>query len=733
MRILRCIPGLRTALASAVVVSLAACGAGSGGVGTPSPAGTVTTPEAAEKVAVDLKSFDSADPCGELKAYVSGFADDLARRRVAASGDSLDRPMPMPMPMPAVNATSAASVAGDTASATSSSASAFTTTNVQTAGIDELDNTKNNGNRLYRLSDNGVQVRLSKARYWPADSLVMDGVATVPSVNTDSGQRVSARGMFLTDNQQLVVMRSLDGWIYSLSSAAAVADLAPNAGGDAISASSLAATSLPCVGSLVNCVPGRLQQRVYIDLFDGSVSGAPVHQATLEVGGRLVDARRIGQHVWIVTQEYLQFPDTVRWWPAGLTGSSTPEAREAAMTALIEQNSAAIRSAPLSAWLPADLAREISGTPEQAATACRTVRRISEPTELGWLRITSLNLDNRAMSRQLVLADSNIVYASPRALYVATPSWRSEGSADTGPRTYLHKFAITSSGAADYAGSGAFAGQPLSAYSFDEDAHGVLRFASAAFRTPDESAAIRNWESYTYLGLISEQAGRLVVKARTPAIAPGERMQSARFVGPRAYLVTFRQIDPFFVYQMDAPGGPQQLGELKLPGFSTYLHPIGERHILGIGYADGGWPRQIKATLFDVGDPTRPREQAAVPLGAVYSASDAIWDPHAFNYLARTASSGVLAIPLWSYRYGETLAEQSSLKLVNVSAEQGLSLAGELSVNDLISAASSIGARPLYVRRSIMTPEHVFAVGDGVLRSASLAAPQLPLATLLGP
>lgn len=736
MRLLNAFPGLRSALAGTVLLSLAACG-GPSATSTVPPA-AITTPDAAEKVAVDLKTFDSADPCAELKDYVSSFADDLARRRVSLLSEHLDRPMPMPVPVPAAgtvaSANTAASAAADAgASAGSSSAGAFTTTNVQTAGIDEPDLTKNDGSRLFRLHDNGTQLRLSKARYWPANSLAFDGVATVPAITSDSGQRAWTRGMFLTDNQQLVVLRSLEGWLYPMLSAAAVAEQTAAAGTGTASAASLAATTMPCAGSLLNCVPARLQQRAYIDLFDGNGNGAPLHQATLEVGGRLVDARRMGQNVWIVTQEYLQFPDTVRWWPAGLSNSSTVEARKAALDALIAQNSAAIRAAPLSAWLPADVAREISGTSAEAVAACRAVRRVSEPTELGWLRITSLNLDTRAMSRQLVLADSNIVYASPRALYVATSNWRAEGASDPGPRTYLHKFSIRNNGAADYVASGAFAGQPLSAYSFDEDEQGVLRFASGAFRTSDESAVDRNWESYSYLGLVAERAGRLAVTARTSAIAPGERMQSVRFVGPRAYLVTFRQIDPFFVYQMDAPGGPLQLGELKLPGFSTYLHPVGDRHILGIGYADGGWPRQIKATLFDVSDPARPREQSAVSLGDVYSASEALWNPHAFNYLARTASSGVMAIPLWSYRYGTAISEQSSLKLVNVSADQGLSLAGELSVNDLITSAAGPNTGALYVRRSILTTDHVFAVGDTVLRSASLTAPQVPLATLVGP
>ena len=145
---------------------------------------------------------------------------------------------------------------------------------------------------------------------------------------------------------------------------------------------------------------------------------------------------------------------------------------------------------------------------------------------------------------------------------------------------------------------------------------------------------------------------------RTAPIAPGERLQSARFLGDRAYLVTFRQVDPFFVYDLSDAANPKALGELKIPGFSTFLFPVGASHVLGIGYQDGGWPRTIKATLFDVTDPANPLEQSTLALGDSYTASDALWDPHAFTWyspasaigeLPAGGNQGTLAIPVRSY------------------------------------------------------------------------------------
>ncbi len=273
----------------------------------------------------------------------------------------------------------------------------------------------------------------------------------------------------------------------------------------------------------------------------------------------------------------------------------------------------------------------------------------------------------------------------------------------------------------------------MNSYSFDEDENGTLRFAANALNTQtNDPARPFFWEPYSYLGLMKQDGARLVVAAQSDRIAPGERMQSARFVGSRGYLVTFRQVDPFYVYDMNAGGGPRALGELKIPGFSTYLHPLGDRHIIGIGYADGGWPRRIKASLFDVSDPTNPREQSNLVLGDVYSASEALWDPHAFSFLPRSANSGTLAIPIWSYNYNAAVRQHSGLKILNVSADQGLSMVGELTVDDLLqSPASGIESYAIHIRRSILTEGFAFAIGHQVLRSATLANPAQPLATLL--
>lgn len=135
-------------------------------------------------------------------------------------------------------------------------------------------------------------------------------------------------------------------------------------------------------------------------------------------------------------------------------------------------------------------------------------------------------------------------------------------------------------------------------------------------------------------------------------LAPGERIYSARFMGDRVYLVTFRQVDPLFVISLENPRNPEVLGQLKIPGFSTYLHPFDETHIIGIGQDTQGdvqegsimaaIPAGLKLALFDVSDPEHPQEVDRYIIGARGSESSALYDHKAFLF---DANKELLVIP----------------------------------------------------------------------------------------
>ncbi|HLD77925.1 MAG TPA: beta-propeller domain-containing protein, partial [archaeon] len=136
-------------------------------------------------------------------------------------------------------------------------------------------------------------------------------------------------------------------------------------------------------------------------------------------------------------------------------------------------------------------------------------------------------------------------------------------------------------------------------------------------------------------------AADLSITGSLEGLAPGERIYAARFIEDRAYLVTFVQIDPLFVIDLSDPAAPKLLGELKIPGYSDYLHPLDDSHLIGIGKEatpvdEGGrafaFPEGLKVAIFDVTDVANPRVASSMTLGAAGSNSEALQDHHAFLF-----------------------------------------------------------------------------------------------------
>jgi len=136
------------------------------------------------------------------------------------------------------------------------------------------------------------------------------------------------------------------------------------------------------------------------------------------------------------------------------------------------------------------------------------------------------------------------------------------------------------------------------------------------------------------------------VVGRLSGLAPREDIQSSRYVGDRLYLVTYEQIDPFFVIDLSNPNNPKVLGELKIPGYSTYLHPLNETHVIGVGYT-GDWRAWgSKLSLFDVSDVNNPIE-----LDTYTFESDkyiSLYDHHAFLW---DAEKSLMVIPGYEHAY----------------------------------------------------------------------------------
>jgi len=154
-------------------------------------------------------------------------------------------------------------------------------------------------------------------------------------------------------------------------------------------------------------------------------------------------------------------------------------------------------------------------------------------------------------------------------------------------------------------------------------------------------------------------------------LAPTERIFAARFIGDTLYLVTFRQIDPLFVIDLSVPQQPRVVGELKIPGFSSYLHPVDEDHVLGIGSENGS----MKISLFDVSDPSNPSEMSTY-ISDDYTWSLALYDHKAILF---DREKELLVVPASSYGYEDTnwtYWYKSGAYVFRVSVTDGISLRG---------------------------------------------------------
>jgi len=312
------------------------------------------------------------------------------------------------------------------------------------------------------------------------------------------------------------------------------------------------------------------------------------------------------------------------------------------------------------------------------------------------------------------------VYMSARNLYLATAaSWTAWWGWDSGTETTtIHKVAI-SGGSVCFVATGTVRGTILNQFSMDEH-RGYLRVATTTGQPRDGSS--RNH--------IYALNGTLVQVGRLEDLAPGERVYSARFMGDRAYLVTFKKVDPLFVLDLSDPAKPAVLGYLKIPGYSSYLHPYDATHVIGLGkdavdMGDFAWFQGIKVSLFDVTDVEHPQEVSQLLIGDRGTDSDALWDHKAFLFIP---SRGLLVLPVNVYEidrranpnpppnaYGQ-LAWQGAYA-VSVTLDTGLGVAAKIAHNaDPASCRTNYGSscsrytvhRSLYIDRVLYTVSAAF-------------------------
>jgi uncharacterized secreted protein with C-terminal beta-propeller domain len=359
---------------------------------------------------------------------------------------------------------------------------------------------------------------------------------------------------------------------------------------------------------------------------------------------------------------------------------------------------------------------------EGLLTECENHYKPAVDAGMNLLSVVTLDMGAPSEKRpaSTVIGEAGIVYSSANAMYIASnifTGWFQNvpGTDEDYMVTAIHKFDIASSGdEALYRGTGTIKGSVLNQFSMSEF-EGNLRVA----HTRD------NWsvgESENLVSVLAEGTdGQLETIGSLDGLAPGERIYSARFMGEKGYVVTFETVDPLFTIDLSEPTNPTLVGELKIPGFSTYIHPLGDNHLLTIGQHTvanewGGFSIDgIQLTVFDVSDFAAPEQAHKVVLeGNAWSS--AVYDSKAFTF---HAGSGLLALPLSAYGTvmweGDMDTEEKAyeqtigLSLYSVDAELGIDDFGFVDHASFLEE-SQYGWEE--VRRSLIMGDHVYSIGN---------------------
>ena len=303
-------------------------------------------------------------------------------------------------------------------------------------------------------------------------------------------------------------------------------------------------------------------------------------------------------------------------------------------------------------------------------------------------------------------------------------------------KTIINKISIKN-GEISHIAQGVVPGTILNQFSMDEH--------NGYFRVATTLGQVWNTEqpSTNNIYVLDENLERV---SELEGIAPGETIYSARFMGDRAYLVTFKKIDPFFTIDLSDPYNPQILGKLKIPGYSDYLHPYDENHIIGIGkdtvepqeeYSwtrDFAWYQGIKIAIFDVTDFKNPKEVSKVVIGDRGTDSPVLYDHKAFLF---NREKELLVIPVRVCEISEEIKEQNDgytgsiygdfkfqgAYVYKLSLENGFDLKDKITHIDDSNDNENYWYRwssPSYITRSLYIGDVLYTISNSMIKLSSL-------------
>jgi hypothetical protein len=366
-------------------------------------------------------------------------------------------------------------------------------------------------------------------------------------------------------------------------------------------------------------------------------------------------------------------------------------------------------------WLPrATLENKATGAKRtRRLTSCRAVKRPRVFSGLDTLTVLTIDMRRGlpAVDADAIVTDGQTVYASNDSLYVATQRFVAPpGSADRRPpplTTAIHRFDIQDAGRARYRASGEVTGYVLNQFALSEY-KGVLRVASTD--SPGWWPGADQPDTQSYVTTLKQSGGALLRLGRVGSLGRGEQIQGVRFDDDSGFVVTFRQTDPLYTVDLSKPNEPRVAGELKLLGWSAYLHPIAGGLLLGVGQdaTEEGRRLGTQVSLFDVSDLGHPQRLSRRRIGSS-SSSEVEYDHHAFLYWAPTK---LAVVPVTIYDGG------SNPFLGAVGFRVGRTRIDEVGR----IAHDSTQQYQFAVRRSVVVGDRLFTISDAGAESSDLGS-----------
>ncbi len=342
--------------------------------------------------------------------------------------------------------------------------------------------------------------------------------------------------------------------------------------------------------------------------------------------------------------------------------------------------------------------------------------------------IVALNIQADAVEPEyevILTGYASTIYVSQRNIYLTMPSgdwWTGQGS------TTIHRVSIDGSEIAIEA-NGEVPGTVLNQFSMDEY-QGYFRIATTSYDAESSTTTANN---------VYVLDTDLDIVGMLENLAPGEHIYSARFIAGRCYLVTFKNVDPLFTIDLSSPEEPKVLGKLKIPGYSDYLHPYDENHLIGIGketveakQEDFAWYQGVKISLFDVSDVESPKEVGKLVIGDRGTDSPVLRDHHALLF---DKSRDLLVIPVLEAKifpekypqgvtpemYGEYVFQGAYI--LNISPEEGISIKGRVThVEDqeiYLKSGEYIDQR-FEIRRSLYIDDSLYTISDAKIKANNI-------------